>query len=470
MQWRIPAAPGTLLQRWLWICAAPERQFLFFAIIGGIILLALIPPLAGGNETYNFQRVAGIAAVHPLIEPAPVPQGVARLLDQASRQFPQGAALPLHYSSSQFHTLAAIPLAGNIRTTLQPNAIAVLNPVAYIPQAMAYGLGEVSGLPPLVLFYLARIAGAAAAIGITFLAIRRMPFNRYGLCALALFPTITFSRSTLDADQLTNALAFFFAASVLAAMVRPGQISARSFATLVVSAFLIAQCKSAYLVLPPLAFAIPAERYGSRHRWLFASALIVLPGMVMSIGWMVLLKHSFFAGLHYHTWAGDVYPDGQMARILADPLAYAVVLLRTLFATKLAPAALLGFIGVFGPPVEMPLSFHILVLAGLFLVLAGEGGALRPPPAARWLALGAFCAGFVLVLTLLYVQWNGLGAPVVEGFQGRYLYPLAAPLLIFLPRRKPTAYFGLDAPQWANVLGIVAVFGTVLVTWTTYWG
>jgi len=47
MQWRIPAAPGTLLQRWLWICAAPERQFLFFAIIGGIILLALIPPLAG---------------------------------------------------------------------------------------------------------------------------------------------------------------------------------------------------------------------------------------------------------------------------------------------------------------------------------------------------------------------------------------------------------------------------------------
>ncbi|HEY5048872.1 MAG TPA: DUF2142 domain-containing protein [Rhizomicrobium sp.] len=470
MRWRFFSVPD-LVRRWLWIFAAPQRQFLFFASIGSIVLLALIPPLAGGNETYNFQRVASIAALHPLIEPASVPSGVVRLLDQARRQFPEGARPPFRYSSSQFRSLAAIPLAGNVRAILEPNAIAVLNPVAYIPQAAAYWLGEASGLSPLVLFYLGRIAGAAAGIGLTFLAIRRMPFNGYGLSAVAMLPTIAFSRSTLDADQFTNGLAFFFAANVLAIIVRPGQISARSFAAIAVSAFLIAQCKSAYLVLPPFAFAIPPERYGSWRRWLLASAVIVLPGILMSVGWMVVVKHTFFAGIHYRTWAGNVYPDGQMARILADPLAYAAVLLRTIFGTNLVPMTLLGFIGVFGPPVEMPPIFYVLLLACLIFVLSGEGDRelQRPPPAARCLALGALVAGFVLILTLLYVQWNGVGATVVEGFQGRYLYPLAAPLLIFLPRRKPTTYFGLAGPQWSNVLGFVALFGTILVTWTTYW-
>jgi len=46
---------------------------------------------------------------------------------------------------------------------------------------------------------------------------------------------------------------------------------------------------------------------------------------------------------------------------------------------------------------------------------------------------------------------------------GTLSYPLAARLLIFLPRWKPAAYFGIDAPQWANVLGFIALFSKVLV-------
>jgi uncharacterized membrane protein len=368
--------------------------------------------------------------------------------------------------------MAAIPLSRNHPATLNPNAIAVLNPVAYIPQTGAYWVGEIIGLPPLVLFYLGRLAGAVTGMGLTYFAIRRMPFRSWSLGALAMLPTIVFSRSTLDADQVTNALSFFFTASVLAAMVHQGRISTRSLAVLVASAFLIAQSKSAYLVLAPLALAIPAERYGSRRRWILASALIVLPGAVASIGWMFALKYTFFAGMRYHTWAGNVYPDGQMAHILAYPLTYLAVLLRTVFATNFLASSLLGFIGVFGPPVGMPLIFYILLLASFALTLTGEGAGETQtlPPLVGRLALCAFVTGFVLILTLLYVQWDGLDTPTVQGFQGRYLYPLAAPLLVLLPRRISTPPLGLDAKHWAGLLGLVSLFGTVLVTWTTYWG
>jgi uncharacterized membrane protein len=367
--------------------------------------------------------------------------------------------------------LATIPLSRNRLATLNPSAIAVLNPVAYVPQVSGYWTGMALGLPPLALFYLGRLFGAVAAIGLTFLAIRRMPFHRYALAAIALLPTIVFSRSTLDADQLTNAVAFLFAANVFVAMTDTKRLTPAAIGTIAVSAFLIAQCKSAYLVLPPLALAIPVARYGSRWRWLLASAAIVLPGTALSIAWMVVLKHTYFAGIHYHTWAGSVYPDGQVARILANPPAYLGVLLRTVFASNFVPSALLGFIGIFGPPVEMPVTFYAILLAALVFVVAGEGDedVARVPEAARWFAVGAFVAGFLLILTLLYVQWDGLGADTIAGFQGRYLYPLAAPLLMLLPRACPRTYFGIDASRWVGVLGTTALVGTVFVTWTTYW-
>ena len=452
--------------------SAPHCLFVLFACLEAAVLIALIPPLAGGNETNNFRRVAAISAGHVLVEPASVPRGVADLLDLADAQNPERTKLPPPYSTAEFRALAAVPLRADVRATLLPNPIAVLNPVAYVPQVLAYWFGEVLGWTPLTLFYLGRIAGAAAGIALTAAAIRRMPCSRYGLAALALLPTIVFSRSTLDADQVTNGLAFLFAAMFFAAIVARERMSAGSLAVLAGTAFLMAQCKSAYLVLLLLALAIPAERFASRRAWFMAMALIILPGTLADVAWIAALKHTYFAGIRYRTYAGIVVPDAQIAHILRSPLSFVHVLLRTLFAPSFVSASLLGFLGVFGPPVEMPVICYILLLTALTLVLVGEGRQDGPKMSSlmRLLALGSFAAGVVLILTLLYVQWDGVGAQVIRGFQGRYLYPLAAPLLALLPGRRPVTYFGLDTASWTTVLASISLLGTALVTWTTYWG
>jgi uncharacterized membrane protein len=449
---------------------SPDILFLIFATIGGLALLALIPPMAGGNEFFNFQRVAGIAAFHPLIEPAQIPSGSMRLLEAAHAQFNPTKLPPFHYSSAQFDALASIPLNAEATATLDPNPIAVLNPVAYIPQVLAYWIGEALGWSPLTLFYLGRGSGLAAAIGLTFFAIRRMPFRQYGLCALALLPTIAFTRSTLDADQVTNGLSFLFIASILSVATKAERISLPSIVFLAVIAFLTAQCKSAYLVLLVLAFAIPVARYGSAQRWLLATLAITIPGFVASLAWMIALKHSYFAGIHYYVLSSLVYPDQQVAGILADPLGFAAVLARSLFLSPLLPMTFLGLLGIFGPPVWMPIIAYLLVFGALFSALIAEGAPQRPdsPRLSRWLAVGVFVAGFGLILTLIYIQWDGVGAPVISGFNGRYLYPLLPPLLLFLPSKK-SVMFGLDAPAWVAILGLIATCCTLGVTWTTYW-
>ena len=449
---------------------SPAALFLIFATLCGVILLALIPPLAGGNERFNFQRVAGVAAFHPLIEAAEIPSGVAKLLDAAHEQISPQTPIPMHYTGAQFATLAAIPLDRETRATLEPNPIAVLNPIAYIPQVLVYWAGEALGLKPLALFYLGRAAGLIAGVGLTFLAIRGLPARQYALAAIALLPTIIFSRSTLDADQVTNGLAFLFVASLFAEGAKQGPISGRAIAGLALLAFLVAQCKSVYMVLLPLAFALPAARFGSRRRWLLACLAIVIPGIVATLAWMVSVKLTYFAGIHYRTWAGEVAPDDQLAGILRDPLGYAGIVARTIFAPAFVMDVVRGLIGVFGPPVTLPAPIFAALLALLVGTLASEGaeGRPRPPGLMRWLAIGAFLAGFGLTLTLLYIQWTGVGRPIIEGFQGRYLYPLLPGLLLFLPK-KPVALLGLQAPAWLALLGLVAASSTLWVTYATYW-
>jgi uncharacterized membrane protein len=449
---------------------APDRLFLLVASIAGLLLVALIPPLAGGNEELNFQRAATIAGGHLLPGPAMLPGGVADLLDVTHRTFAEGTRPPLHYSRAQFDEVAALELRSDHPTLVEPNPIAVLNPVSYLPQGPAIWLGMKLGLPPLALFYLGRLAGLAAAIALTFFAIRIMPAHRHGLAAVALLPPLLFSRSTLDADQLTNGLAFLFLALTLRAIARNGRLKARTTGALALGAVLLAQAKSAYLLLPLMSLAIPVRRFGSTRAKALACALIGLPGILASAAWMLILKHGYFASLRYRTWSGIVDPDAQVQLILAHPFGYAGTLLHTLFGTAFIPNALVGIFGVFGPPVMLPLAV-IVAIAALFVLTLVAGEKVTEPALRSWqargLALAISGATLLIILTLLYLQWTRVGAPAVDGFSGRYLYPLAPLLLLFAPA-VGKRIFSLSASQWLAIFALASSTATIWMTWATY--
>lgn len=452
------------------VIAAPEWLFLLFALIGGLVLVALIPPLAGGNEEMNFQRAAMIANGHLLVKPAALPGGLADLLDVTDRTFTEGKQPPLHYSRQQFDQVAALKLRADQPRVVQPNPIAVLNPVSYLAQAPVMAIGEAVGLSPPAIFYLGRLAGLLTGIALTFFGIRTIPVHKHGLAALALLPPILFSRSTLDADQLTNGLAFLFIAMAVGGIAATGAIRWRTIVALAVAAFLLAQAKSAYLLLPLLTVAIPGQRFGSGSRKAAACALIAVPGILTSIGWMLLLKLTYFTDLTYRTWSGVVQPHQQLIAVLAHPFGYAAVLFRTVFTTPFIPRAVVEFFGVFGPPVQLPAEL-IIVLAGLAMAALLSGDRVAVPALQTWpakgLAIAIAAVTLLLILTLLYLQWTRFGSPVIDGFNGRYLYPLAPLLLLFVPSagRK---LFGLTSSSWVAALGMVSLGATWWMTWWTY--
>jgi hypothetical protein len=453
----------------LWIMR-PEAIFLVLSLAFGLVFCGLIPPLAGGNETFNFGRAAGIAYGRFLVGDVAVPGGLVQLLGAAKARFSEASALPLGVTWRFVHEMASIRLMAAAPAILPADPIAVLNPLAYLPQAAAIRLLCLGGCRPLAIFYAARLCGLLPAIWMTWLAIRRIPTHRYTLAAIALLPPLAFARSTVDADQLTVAAALLFAATVWRAMKRPAPATAAELGGLATLAFVVGQCKSAYFPLPLIVLAIPRARFAGRAHWLGWMAAIILPGIAANFLYMLALEHGFFAHQAYRTWAGDADPSAQLAGMLHAPVRYAGVLLRTLVLTPLVPLAIIQMLGTFGPPVSLPAAVIVCLAALALLVALADPTSQRPgyPAAARALGGAIFVAVLCIALTLLYIQWNGVGAPSIGGFQGRYLYPvLLLPLMSFHATR--TDLFGVRAPALlvaSGVFGLAAA--TLLAGWAYY--
>jgi uncharacterized membrane protein len=450
--------------------SSPEKLFAIFALLGGLVLIALIPPLAGGNERHNFHRAASGASGEFLVRPALLPGGIGKILEVNRRQFPEGRSPPYSYSSADFQEVSAIPLQADEPSLVRPNPIAVLHPISYAPQIPAIAAGQGLGLSPLALFYLGRVAGLLAGVALTFYAIRTIPIHKHALAAVALLPPILFSRSTLDADQFTNGLAFLFLALVIREIGAAGRIRSSTLAGLAASAFILAQCKSAYLLLPLLSLAIPAQRFGSARSKLLGCALICLPGALASAAWMLALRLTYFEGIQYRTWSGLVRPEEQMQLILSDPVGFAGTILATVFGTPFIPKTILEFLGVFGPPVTLPAPYFPVAALLLTGVIASgrriPDGALKSWRT-RTFSVAIAAVTMLIILTLLYLQWTRYGAPVVQGFNGRYLYPLAPLLLLLLPMMgKP--FFGVSSRAWLLAIGAVSLAITWWQTWVTY--
>ncbi|MBI3449946.1 MAG: DUF2142 domain-containing protein, partial [Acidobacteria bacterium] len=340
--------------------------------------------------------------------------------------------------------------------------------------------GAAAGASPLALLYASRLAGLIGWLLLAWLAIRRFPSQRFALAAIAILPTSLFFSSFVNADAITMGVAFLFVAELFrtftshdAGLMDSGgreggreggrPVSLREIVRLSFLAVAVASTKGAYAPLALLALAIPTSRFGSRkRRWISVSA-IVLPSMVAGLGWMWLVKTSFFAGARYRTWGGDAFPDGQTTFVLQHPLAFAKVLLDTVLTTPFIPRAAVGAIAEMGHmSIHLPVAAYLVL--GLLLIGAFALDPTKPRTPYSWRVqawcVAVFSACFTLTMALLYIQWTGYQAPIIRGFQGRYLLPI---LPLLFPLVRPL--------RWATVgraracLVLLGLIGLPLALW-----
>lgn len=438
------------------------------ALLFGSFFLIVTPPFGVGDETAHFERAYEIAAGR-FLGAEGLPAGMQALIDDAFTQVKSGDAT----TAADLARWSSIPLQAQQITPYPDPIRAVLrlhSPLCYAHLAPVTAAGVALGAPPFAIFY----AGRAIALFVGVFLVRAAiagapPAMRPPLVFLALLPTAVVYFAGFNIESLLVGLGFYYFALIAAHCAAPHQTLTRGDVLRLAGAgLLLGQFKTGYLLLPALAAILPATKFPSARRRFLILTLIIIPGMAISLGWAMIVKNAMLGDLVYSTMDGNhVEPSAQLAGVLADPVGYAGVVLRTMFASDAPGFAWQSLLALGGwTNIPVPAPALALLTIGLFAVfLSGE----RPPPAmatarARAAQLLIFGATGFAILTLVYFQWNGVGDPVIAGFQGRYLLA-AAPLLIALapvrlslmapPGRRAAAALGAPA------IGLVAMAAAV---------
>ncbi|MCQ9154783.1 DUF2142 domain-containing protein [Acidomonas methanolica] len=433
------------------------RLFLCFSVVFGASLLFTLPPMQMPDEMTHFFKADAIA------------EGslVARRFDaeNAGSDLPEPVSnFGWHYDfwdSSPprpygFHALTdgvTFPLTGKMVPTGYPNT-AIYPPFFYLPEAACLVLARWSGLDALTGYYLARLANLLTASVLAALAIALMPRGRLFMAMLLGLPMALALSVSCSQDAIQTACAALAAAALARAE------ASNDRRAMVASGLLLGVVVAAKPAYVPLAF-LPLFLRGGLSARLSATGLALAIVAICGLIFSRPAKVGFLISHHVDAHA-------QAMLVLHHPLRFAHALLLTLrVAGGLYARQFLGVLGRLNIGLP-PGSYRVLAL---FLCL-GAALSLRPGRRVRnWRSvclregglLACLVATGVLVFVALYLIWTPVGAPGIDGIQGRYFLPVAIMGALLLPHapREDGRRRGLDSA----VLAVFLLFSGVVTQW-----
>jgi uncharacterized membrane protein len=421
------------------VLATPHALYTVIAAVFGLVFVFVTPPSGAGDEPRHFERMFEVATGHWLGAEG-LPRGVLQFTDLSKTAVEESAK----FDAEKRAELAAIPLdKGDVEPYPRPleKVLRIHHPAAYLPFAPAVWTGLALDLPPASIFLLCKLTTLAFGVFLMRQAIRILPAFKFLAAFVALLPTTVFYLGAANIDAFLTGLGFlFFALVARAATSADGSLTGRDIALLAAVGAAVAAIKTPYALLPLSALLIPAAKFATPGKRLAALAIITLPGVALALSWALLAKAYFVPEGAYSTPGGTyVLPAEQLARLIRDPAAFLIVLWRTAFESSV-PATTIGqALGLLGWN-NVPLPAPTIALSLSALILLWFSGDAHAPPALKSAFGRTFCAGLFgavvcASLFLLYLHWTGVGARTVEGFQGRYLLPIAPLLFALAPLR-----------------------------------
>lgn len=293
-------------------------------------------------------------------------------------------------------------------------------PLIYLPQAVALGIGKLSGLTVQQSYYLARtlvMVSGALVLTLAFYIFWPQPV----VLALLLLPMSLFQMASASIDFLCNALAVLIMACFLRVVDLKDRSSAGLFWLMAISLFLLG---SARAHLASMALLMLAGAFLSRKRapWLAVSVTVVA-----ILAWMaVSVPNTVDFRIAREATTGEV-----VAYYLSSPVQLFKVLFHTLSDRGLMGSYLYSFFGVFFDQVLSPHAYacQAVLLTLLTIFCLASPRQLSGNLMARAVLVVTGGAGAMLAMLAMLFTWSPHPASVVQGVQGRYFL---VPVMLFL--------------------------------------
>jgi len=451
----------------------PQYIFAFFSLLVGLVLVFLIPPIGNIDESVHIRRTSEISEFILLKPEAKTEDPFSLWADNAWVLIKKNVS---ENKSWHFEDIKKISTEHNNEGQMGgegKNILSLSSPIIYAPFSVALKFVNITFATEYwVQFYIVRVVALLCSVTLLTMAIARIPEHKNLLAATFLLPIMLYNRSGINVDGIVIGCISLFLIKIHNLSHKQSIVSIFDKIQLGALGFLTAQCKGAYVPLLFLVLLIPKEKFSSKRNRIISVLLIIIPAIIFGLGWSGYAKHEILSGIQYTTETTQtVWPDGQIAYVLQNPIEFIGVLLKTVFASPLVPlniAQMVGVLGWSGFSID-GLSMVIVILL-LIAISASEPVKIKlynSVPKKAFLLIVSLST-IALALTMLYVQWSPYQARIISGFQGRYLYPL---LPIFVIFAKPINEFASEKKTnlllW--VFGFVSSASTIFATWTHYY-
>ena len=466
--------PRSLLRT---IVTDPARCFLAVGAVVGVLLVLVIPPLGGIDEPAHFVRAYQISTGHLVPETPPgqdegagacIPADVNAQIGQLIfENFGRVVDLGGDASPEDLPTGSSRGCAHDEEFS-DFSAFGWYSPISYLPQSAAILVGRGLGLDVRALAFIARLAGLAAYLALVFVAIRRSPFARWGLCAVALLPVALFQAATSRApDAITIGVGMLVLGAALRAVrggtsvADGGSPLAERIALCMLLGALEANVRGAVALLPP-AGAAPRRK----DRWPAMVAPVVAAFATSAI-WQAFAGHYFVCDTRFFGWQPDT--DDQINTIVHSPVRYAFHVLGSFgdYAGKWLEETM---------TVGVTVSNWIWPAVAIGVVAYVVAGARRDTTeqfVLNWLQrvwlLAIVFVGMVLVISGEHVYCAPVGLDIVYPPHARHFLPVLPLLAVALTPSRPKdgATTKLDKIPSTAIMAAVAL-AFVVTSWLQY--
>lgn len=395
-------------------------------LVLGTLLIVLVPPMAGFDESGHFWRTWQVSIGDFFPERDAQHAGMAWV--------PRDVDLDLQTMSSKF-TLSGearakwlqflrerAPSGSDVQVRV--GALSGYSPLPYLPGAAAMWVGRQAGFSARTLVYLCRAANLLTYVALLGVALARGRRAKWLLAVAALLPVGLLGAATVSCDGVTYGLLLV----VIGCTVRAGSSNERwrRADTVVagVTALALGVAKPPYAIAALLLIGAARHFRGRRRLVLVAAGLA---GPATMLAWTKFFEKPLaLQDIAFGTITAtdrfapytNVHPSEQFtSNVIGDPIGFVRVLGRTFGAFGLdwlrdAPAQ-------FSLQHTTPWGVALLAGCALLLVARSTPKLTNGPGAVAWALTAVAMLGATLVGA--YLSWNALGSPRIEAYQGRYL-------------------------------------------------
>jgi len=403
--------------------ARPEKQFLFLALVFGLLVVIIAPPLHLFDEPEHYARAFSTARFS--YAHGGLPHEFQTFAERIHR-----TNVPPFATSNPITDMLREPANWCFSDTSVSIKNANYNPLGYIPAATGIWVSWGLNLNILASMYLARFFGLLSYIFIVYFAIKIMPVYKRTFFIFALMPLGLQTAATITNDSITIAGCMLFVAIIARIIYQPEKASGAQIALLVAAAGIILITKYVYAPMLLAFFFIPRDKLfdnNKRYALFITSAAVFFVGLLFSSFWINLVDLMETTGDFRGPYG--INNDEQIAFILSNPRAIASMIYGTFI--RQIPHLRMQSSAVNSTPLAFDRTAMLVPTLFITYFALDAKKASLPKLGQATVSLGIVALMIVLCILPLYITFTPVGAPYAQGVQGRYLLPIIAffPLL-----------------------------------------